>query len=218
MESASSKVLNAILKKIENKTLKTGDKLPSERELAAELEVSRSSVREALSAMNMMGMVQIHPKGRTTLQAFNLSQFINALSGMLLNEEGIHDEIREFRIGIECESARLAAMKNNARELRQIMGRMKNCTSKRRAEKLDVEFHQKLAEASKNQLLIQASQAVMTLVEQSIQRNRAILEKKYPNLEELIHEHEQITIAIENQQGDLAAELIRKHLEIEEER
>lgn len=218
LESASNKVLRYILKKIEKKELKIGDKLPSERELASKLEVSRSSVREAISAMNIMGMVQIHPKGRTVLREFHLGQFINVLSGLLLMDENIHEQIQEFRLCIECEAAKLAAMRGNGSALRQIMTKMKNCTNKKRAEKLDVEFHQALAKASCNKLMIQASMAIMTLVEASVKYNRAILEKKYPNLEELINEHEQITQAIENKEAELAGALIKKHLQVTEER
>lgn len=214
MDSASNKVLKTILKKIEKKELKIGERLPSERELAAELEVSRSSVREAISAMNIMGMVQIHPKGRTVLQDFHLGKFINVLSEILLSDENMHEQIQEFRVCIECEAARLAAARGNGNTLRKIMTKMKNCTNKKRAEKLDVEFHRALAEASENKLMIQASMAVMTLIEFSIKYNRSILEKKYPNLEELINEHEQITCAIENKEVDLAGALIRKHLQV----
>lgn len=214
MESASNKVLKYILKKIEKKELKVGDKLPSERELAAKLEVSRSSVREAISAMNIMGMVQIHPKGRTVLQDFHLGKFINVLSSLLLTEENMHEQIQEFRLCIECEAAKLAASRGNGNALREIMTKMKHCTNKKRAEKLDVEFHHALAEASCNKLMIQASMAIMTLVEFSVKYNRAILEKKYPNLEELINEHEQITQAIEKQEVELAGNLVRKHLQV----
>lgn len=214
LESASNKVLKYILKKIEKKELKVGDKLPSERELAAKLEVSRSSVREAISAMNIMGMVQIHPKGRTVLQDFHLGKFINVLSSLLLTEENMHEQIQEFRLCIECEAAKLAALRGNGNTLREIMTKMKCCTNKKRAEKLDVEFHQALAEASCNKLMIQASMAIMTLVEFSVKYNRAILEKKYPNLEELINEHEQITQAIEKQEVELAGNLVRKHLQV----
>lgn len=214
MESASNKVLKYILKKIEKKELKVGDKLPSERELAAKLEVSRSSVREAISAMNIMGMVQIHPKGRTVLQDFHLGKFINVLSSLLLTEENMHEQIQEFRLCIECEAAKLAASRGNGNALREIMTKMKRCTNKKRAEKLDVEFHQALAEASCNKLMIQASMAIMTLVEFSVKYNRAILEKKYPNLEELINEHEQITQAIEKQEVELAGNLVKKHLQV----
>lgn len=216
METASRKVINEIIKRIENKELRSGDRMPSERELASQLKVSRSSVREALSAMNMLGMISSHPKGKSILQSFRITSFINTMSTLLLMEEDIDLQISEFRICIESEAARLAAIRSDGAQLRRITEKMKQCTSQKRADKLDVEYHLKLAESSKNLLLIQASEAVMSLIEHSVLRNRTLLAKRYPDLKELVAEHEQITQAIEAHDGGRAAELIRKHLCIDE--
>lgn len=217
MESTSKLVINEIIRRMQKKELQIGDRLPSERELAAELKVSRSSVREALSAMNMLGMIHIHPKGRTTLQPFNLGEFINALSSLLLMDPKIDDQINEYRLCIEMEAARLAALRSDGKALRGITEKMKKTTVKKQAEKLDLKFHLALCSSSGNQLLYQSSTAIMTLMEHSVARNRQLLEKRYPTLEELQQEHEAICLAIENNQPEHAASLIKEHLNIEKE-
>lgn len=216
METASRKVITEILKKIEKKELKIGDKIPSERELSNTLGVSRSSVREALSAMNMMGMTEVHPKGRTTLKPFHLAEFINTLSGLLFMEEDMDRQIREYRMTIEMESVRLAALRDDGKEIRKILERMKRCRNQKQADKLDLEFHLAIARASKNTLLEQSSQATLSLIERSVIKNRTILKKKYPDLKELIQEHEDILNAIEAHNTEKAQELLYKHLAIEE--
>ncbi len=217
METASQKIVREILKQIELGRLKIGDRLPSEREMAAALNVSRSSVREALSAMNMMGMTEIHPKGRTVLKPFHLAQFINTLTPLFLMQEGIDEQLKEYRLCIESEAARLAALRSDGSELRKILNRMKRCTNRKQADRLDLDFHLMLAACSGNQLLIQSSQAILSLIEHSVNRNRLILRKRFPDLKELIEQHEEILEAIENSDPESAVDRIQKHLSVKEE-
>lgn len=214
-QTASKLVIQELLKKIQNKEIQVGDKLPSERELSSLLKLSRSSVREAMSALNMMGMIKINPKGRTVLQSFQITGFINTLSTLFMTEPDFDRQLKDYRLCIEKESVRLAAQNNEIQELVKIVDQMQSCTNKKTAEKLDVAFHLELAKCSKNLLLVQSTHAILSLIEHSVADNRSVIEKRNPSLKQLLQEHQAILKAVVDCDETLAVSLIEKHLKVE---
>ena len=216
-QTASQLVIQELLSKIQKKEIQVGDKLPSERELSGKLNISRSRVREAMSALNMMGMIKINPKGRTVYQSFQLSGFINTLSVLFMMEPDFDHQLKDYRLCIEKESVRLAAQSCDTQELVKIVSQMQICTNKKTAEKLDVAFHLELAKCSKNLLLVQSTHAILSLIEHSVAANRSVIEKRNPSLKQLLEEHQAILKAVVECDAALAVSLIEKHLKVEKE-
>lgn len=77
-------VADALLDMIKNGELKPGDKLDSVQALAESFQVSRSAVREALSALKAMGLVEMKQGEGTYLKEFELNQISQPLSAALL--------------------------------------------------------------------------------------------------------------------------------------
>src|SRR5450631_911286 len=89
-------------------TIRSGDRLVPERDLAAQLGVSRPIVREALRALSMMGAVEIRERVGTVVRRPDVSVLGDFLAFALAQEKDVIDDVMEARIAIECQSIRLA--------------------------------------------------------------------------------------------------------------
>jgi GntR family transcriptional regulator, transcriptional repressor for pyruvate dehydrogenase complex len=88
--------------------LKTGDKLPSERELSEHLKVGRSSVREALRALELLGIIETRRGEGTFIRDFRGHQLVQLLSTFILQDEKAKRDVLETKILIEMDCLRLA--------------------------------------------------------------------------------------------------------------
>lgn len=152
--SAPEMVVEQILKKIASGELRAGARLPAQRELAARFGVGRSSVREALNALSVMGYLEVH-QGRGTFIAAEppgdgppVAKLRAALrAGSLL-------DLMEVREALECRAAELAARRAESGHLR----RMREALKKMEADPVDygrfleadIDFHTVLAQATGN--------------------------------------------------------------------
>src|SRR6056297_3219907 len=96
-----------------------GQKLPPERELAEELNVSRTSIREALRALEMMGYLEskVGVGGGTFIKEITIDNIISPFSKVLLKNDDFIVELLEVRLFLEIESARLAAMRRTDKDI-----------------------------------------------------------------------------------------------------
>ena len=120
----STKIYEAVMEqiKVNVKTgeLKKGDKLPSERELSEKLQVSRTSVREALKSLSILGLIESkHGEGNFIKKDFEDS-LLEPLSIIFLLLGNGNEEILEFRKIVEPECAAIAAQKISKEELDEI--------------------------------------------------------------------------------------------------
>lgn len=124
----SSKVYIEIVKHLRKMIsadgLKSGDKLPSERELSERLNVGRSSVREALRALELLGLIETRRGEGTFIRDFKGNQLVQLLSTFILQDEKAKYDVVETKYFIEMDCLRLALQKGNGvhiAELRAIM-------------------------------------------------------------------------------------------------
>ncbi len=136
-----------------------GETLPSERELAARLKVSRPVVHEGLIELSLRGLVSIRPRSGTVVNDFRKEGAIPLLLS-LLNYHGtldpkIQQDILEMRLLFENEMVRLCAKNRSTEQLRQleeIIRQEENTDTNQHEEvaRLDYQFHQIIAVASGN--------------------------------------------------------------------
>jgi GntR family transcriptional repressor for pyruvate dehydrogenase complex len=88
--------------------LKTGDKIPSERELSERLNFGRSSVREALRALELLGLIETRRGEGTFIRDFHSHQLVELLSPFILQDEKAKRDICETKNYIEMDCLRLA--------------------------------------------------------------------------------------------------------------
>lgn len=82
---------------IKEENIKTGGKLPSERELAERMKVGRSTVREALRSLELLGLIETRRGEGTFLADFQKNQFVDVLSGFILQQPNSIKDVIETR-------------------------------------------------------------------------------------------------------------------------
>lgn len=137
--------------------LDRGDSLPKETEIAKKLDVSRNIVREALSRLRMLGLIESKKKKGMILSEPELfNGFERIVEPKFLSFQKIKDLI-EFRFVIEMGLPNLLYRHRNQidfDQLRQVAKKYKNATTKQERIKFDTEFHALLYKASGNKTLI----------------------------------------------------------------
>ncbi|GAB3791894.1 FadR/GntR family transcriptional regulator [Virgibacillus kimchii] len=116
-------VLLEIRKFIENNQLEPGDKLPSERELAEKLKRGRSSVREALRAMELLGLIETKHGEGTFLRTYRPYKTVELLASFVLQDHNTRNDLILVKQLLEKEAAKLAYPKlveKNIKELEKI--------------------------------------------------------------------------------------------------
>src|SRR5689334_21745951 len=93
--------------------LKTGDKIPSERELSERLNFGRSSVREALRALELLGLIETRRGEGTYIRDFRGHQLVQLLSTFILQDQKAKRDVFETKSFIEMDCLRLALQKAN---------------------------------------------------------------------------------------------------------
>ena len=213
----NTKVYEVIIEEIKDIVkkgeLKSGEKLPSERELADKLEVSRTSVREALKALTMIGLIESkHGEGNFIKSNFENS-LLEPLSIVFLLIGSKNEDIIELRRIIEPEAAGIAAKnitKSELRDLKEIMEELNNSLDAEICAQLDKKFHYKIAQASGNHLISTIMFSISSLIEKYIDSSCIHnINKKVVKLQ-----HEEIYKALESRDSKKASEYVKKHLEL----
>jgi DNA-binding FadR family transcriptional regulator len=213
-------VLAQIEQKILDGSLRAGERLPSERDLVTALGVSRTSVREALRALEAMGVIEAHTgsgrdagsiiTGRSTAALTNLLRLHLALARISLAD------LVETRVQLEGSAARAAAGARTAADLEQLAGLVEAMRSRElehpEFNALDTEFHVSVARISGNALAADLMQALRGAVESEMAAAFARLDEWRGVADILVHEHEDMVRAIEKGDGDLAAQLVTEHI------
>jgi GntR family transcriptional regulator, transcriptional repressor for pyruvate dehydrogenase complex len=113
-----SKVYVEIVKQlrmlISKERLKAGDKIPSERELSERLNVGRSSVREALRALELLGLIETRRGEGTFIRDFRGNQLVQLLSTFVLQDEKAIIDVLETKYYIEMDCLKLAVKRCNS--------------------------------------------------------------------------------------------------------
>ena len=168
--------------------LKKGDKLPSERHMVEKLQVSRTSVREALRCLEIIGLIESRQGEGNFIKENFENGLIEPLSVMFMLKDSKSEEILELRKIIEIGTVQLAAKrisKSELDELKELKEKLKNLNKEENLAEIDREFHYKIAEASQNFLLLGVLNAISSLMESYIKDEKSILEEE-GNRQELI--------------------------------
>jgi len=215
-------VCEILYEKIRTGELKPGDRLNSVEYLAEQLQVSRSAVREALSALKAMGLIEIKQGSGTFVKNFPKQKLEFPLSTAIITYREYVPHLLELRKILEVGTARSAA-KNRTKEdlviLEGILEEMKNVEGDEElGEKADFEFHKAIANASHNPLLPNLLNQVSGLTIELMRETRRIwLFSKQTTIEQLYDEHMQIYLAIKQQNPELAELAMYSHLNNVEE-
>lgn len=152
--SMSAEVAAYLEREIASRGLTPGDKLPTERELAEQLSVSRATVRTALQELESKHLVE-RTRGRGTIVAEPPAP-VSELYARLAGAGQAQQDVAELRGSLEPLVAELAASRSSAADLIQLQDALAAASehlSPEEALRLDVQFHTLLAQAGRNQLM-----------------------------------------------------------------
>jgi len=210
-----------VLKQINNLIiegkLSPGDRLMGEREMAVELGVSRTTLREALRTMELLGLVEIRPGGGTFIRDVQLNDVISPLALALSVEPTSLKELWEIRITLEVECAGLAASRVTEESLRWISHALENLKAKPKDlntyAKADMRFHYMVAQASQNTLMNRLLQTLVVHIFELIKKTGPIRFSHDIGGFSTVQEHSAIYDAISRHDAREAQTLMRRHLE-----
>ncbi|MFV9511200.1 FadR/GntR family transcriptional regulator [Tepidibacillus sp. LV47] len=206
-------VLVKINEIIKEDNLQVGDRLPSERELAERLKVGRSSVREALRALELLGLISTRHGEGTFIEDSTSHHLVEILAFFILRDQKSKKDLLEMRKIIELDAVGLAAERITEEQIRK-MERLLDETQKRIKSGLlpdeeDFLFHQYIALASENYLLFRIWRAIVDF-------GRTILKdslKRHGRSEISIQEHRYILEALRMKDREEAERRMKMHLE-----
>lgn len=163
------KVIEYLNDQIKTKALGQGDQLPSERVLSEQLQVSRAAIRETYKILHILGIVE-HKPGSGSFFKDRVAEWASEPTELVFKLAGVtHREVVEFRRMIEAETATLAAQRitdEEIVELRRCYKNMVQADEEALKSHVDKEFHFLIAKASKNHIIMNAYNAMMSLMEQ----------------------------------------------------
>ncbi|MEX2415355.1 MAG: FadR/GntR family transcriptional regulator [Paenibacillaceae bacterium] len=195
-----------------------GQKLPSTRELSEMYQVGMSTIREALSGLKAMGLVESHQgEGSYVKSIGSASMEMPSLESLLMNRETIL-ELLEARKALEVANAGLAAEKRNEQnlvDLEQILNRMKsNLGNEAEGEKADLLFHQTLADSTHNSIMVRLLDTIASQMETVIRETRRLqMYSSASESEQLWREHCVIFNAIKAGEPSEAQAAMITHLQ-----
>lgn len=209
-------VMDQIKEMIDNGVLKKGDKLPSERDLVEELQVSRASIREALRALEVIGLIECRQGEGNFIKSSFQDNLFEPLSIMYMLEGTNPGDILELRKIMEVEAAGLAAKRiteEQLAELKEIMERFENCKDEELNAMIDKELHYKIAECSGNVLIFNILRTVSLLVDDFIKDARRLIIADQDKKKMLLLQHKDIYLAVEMHSSVAARKAMRQHLD-----
>lgn len=216
----SDGVYNQLFSLISSGKLTPGDKIPSERELAAELRISRQSIREALNRAEVMGLIRV----RQGEGSFILSSVKGALKpplALIIEQEAarIFDflEIRKLVEGWCAEKAALEATGEELQGMQEILEKMKKVASKdKQWEKLDLELHLSFAKATHNVIAVHIMEALKVNFGPFFKFTKSMPSSE--KIDVLWQHHYEIFKAIERRDPETAKQKVIEHLNFIEEK
>ena len=189
-----------------------GDQIPPERELAERFRVSRTSVREALRALEMQGVIDSRQGGGTFVRTADADMLVGPLAAAILRGRRELAEVLEVRELIEPGIARLAATRatpEHVAELERLLERQRECIAAGRSfVEEDTTFHYTLAKAADNHILLRLHNVILDVLRESRQSYLHV-----PNRPQMsLRGHEAMLAAVKARDADAAYRASLAHI------
>lgn len=210
-------IVEQIQQMIMDGELKAGDKLPGERVLAEQFDASRSSIREAIRSLEILGILESRQGEGNFIRDTNDGNWLEPLSVMFKLSDGKFEEILEMRMIIESESAALSAERMTDDErvaLAELMKSLRAAETEEDRSIIDQAFHLMLAEGSKNILIITVMRAINSILKGFIEEARKSIFIWSNDTEYLMAQHQRICDAIVEGDAEKAKKAMCVHFDM----
>lgn len=222
----SGPLADIIVRQIEDlivqRVLKEGDKLPSERELAERMNVSRPKLRDALKALEERGLLTIRHGEGTFVAQLTGQAMQPALIELYARHGRAFFDYLEYRRAQEGLAARLAAERATPTDRAQIercLATLEDAEARddvEAAREADVVFHAKITEASHNAMLIHMMASIYDLTRRGVFYNREHLRTMDGTSKKLLEQHRLIAKTVLSGDADAAEKAATEHMDFVE--
>lgn len=212
----SHAVVEAVTARIVAGEIRPGEKLPTESLLMEQLGVSRTVVREGISRLQALGLVETY-RGKGSFVLTRPTQETFSPSPSLLKTAADVAELLEFRIGVEAEASALAAGRRTPGQLDELSRRLQDFAdaagTPSRAIEADYAFHRSIAAATGNRYYLDLVASLgPTMIAMPPPRLRSSEAPDAQHFERVVLEHATIYASIERQDSQSAHAAMRIHL------
>jgi GntR family transcriptional regulator, transcriptional repressor for pyruvate dehydrogenase complex len=221
-EKLSSAVVRQIEQLILRGVLRPGDRLPSERELAERMGVSRPSLRDAIADLHDRGLLDSRPGSGIFVAEVLGSAFSDALIKLFSqHEESVFDYLafRRDMEGLAAERAAKLGSDTDLKVIATIFAKMEAAHGKRASAdeaELDAAFHMAIIEASHNVIMLHMMRSMYDLLKQGVFYNRQMMFRNKTTRTVLLDQHRAINIALQARDPAAARAAISAHLDFVE--
>lgn len=219
----SDKVVQNLRIFIHKNNMQVGDRLPAERKLCEQLEVSRSSLREAIQQLISQGILISKVGAGTYLQQgptdWSQHQIVQPLSNLIDVDPEYRFDVQESRLVLEGGTAWYAAQRATADDIAKIrqcyeqIAYFQAIGNDDEAARADAKFHLAIAEASHNVVLIQLMRSLFNLLEFNVVLGRRKIYSESHRFDQLHDQHFHVMDAIEHQDPEAARIAVCGHIE-----
>ncbi len=218
----TEKLSLAVVKQIEllilRGILRPGERLPSERELAERMGVSRPSLREAISDLQAQGLLTSKAGSGVYVAEVLGSAFSPALIQLFSShDEAVFDYLsfRRDMEGLAAERAARLGSDSDLKVVQTIMDKMETAHARNAAEDeahLDAQFHMAIIEASHNVVMLHMMRSMFDLLRQGVFYNRQMMFNQRTTRDAILDQHRAINIALQARDPKGARQAVETHL------
>lgn len=212
----SENVVEQLKKNITEGGLKPGDQLPSVRSLADSFKVGQSTIREALSALRIIGLIEIKQGEGTFIRTLDPAIFNQSLPDFLLVTKKDIIDLLDVRKMLERGTVALAAERRTTEDLLKIESAInemeRDLSSDTFGEEADWAFHYAIAEASRNAIMLSLMKQLSATIKKVLKASRFRMYADSATPAKLLAEHQDIFLSIKAQNIPQAEERMLAHL------
>ncbi len=220
---SSGKIADQIVLQIENLilqgVLRPGERLPSERDLAETMDVSRPTLREALADLENRGLIAARPGGGTFVAEVLGSAFSAPLIELFAKHDTALFDYIAFRRdleGLAAEHAAVNATETDLGVIDSVFDRMEAAAAKRNPEAeaaIDAEFHMAIVEAAHNVVMLHMMRSLYELLVRGVWYNRSVIYSLRERRAKLLDQHRAIRDAVVARDPEAARAAVNTHLD-----
>jgi GntR family transcriptional regulator, transcriptional repressor for pyruvate dehydrogenase complex len=216
--SLSDGIVEQITGLIGRGVLKPGDRIPSEKQLCKQFGVGRTSVREALRSLSVMGILESHA-GEGTFVSANSDRYLERAFqwGLLLDSKVIEDLV-ETRLMLESHTSYLAARKATDEDLEEleqaIRGMEQSISDLSLYLEHDLRFHLRIAQATQNRILETLLSTIRGYLQVWVQETLSVpaADNSIPRAMLSVSQHKQILYGLRKHEPEEARHAMREHI------
>ncbi|MFD1677167.1 FadR/GntR family transcriptional regulator [Alicyclobacillus fodiniaquatilis] len=210
-------VIERIKQAILDGTFAPGSRLPSVKSLASTLGVGQAAVREAISALRVLHLVEVRQGDGTFVAPLDANEVANRVQRLeILAQRDVH-ALLELRIWVETGASRYAAQRRSEghlAEMHSILDAMQRDLGKAElGEEADWQFHYAIAKASQNPYMQTLMDTIAERIQSALLASRLALYRIPGEDARLVEQHQMIYDAILQQDGAAAMQAMQQHLQ-----